>query len=84
MEQCLNSTLVPALIKQNTPKLKSNVRTKNVEFLEADQKKMGAKNMPEKILILRSKEKSCHQSRIPERLRNVFLKYWNLILSNEA
>lgn len=28
LEQCLNNTLLPALIKQNTPKLKSNGRIK--------------------------------------------------------
>lgn len=84
MELRLNSTMLPVPIKQNIQKLKSNGRTKNVQFLEADQKKVGAKSMPEKTLTLGSKEKACHQSRNPEELRNVFLKCWNLILSKEA
>lgn len=84
MELRLNSTMLPVPIKQNTQKLKSNGRTKNVQSLEADQKKVGAKSMPEKTLTPRSKEKTCHQSRNPEGLRNIFLKYWNLILSKEA
>lgn len=84
MELRLNSTILPAPIKQNTQKLKSDGRTKNVQFLEADQKKVGAKSMPEKALTPRSKGKACHQSRNPEGLRNRFLKCWNLMLSKEA
>jgi len=40
--------------------------------------------MPEKTLTPRSKEKACHQSRNPEGLRNVFLKCWNVMLSQET
>lgn len=84
MELRLNSTMLPVPIKQNTQKVKSNGRTKNVQFLEVDQKKVGAKSMLEKTLTVRSKEKACHQSKNPEGLRNVFLKCWNLMLSKEA
>lgn len=84
MELRLNSTMLPVSIKQNIQKLKSNGRTENVRFLEVDQKKVRAKSMPEKTLTPRSKKKACHQSRNPERLRNAFLKCWDLILSKEA
>lgn len=68
MELCLNSTLLPVPIKQNTQKLKSNGRTKNVQFLEVDQKKVRAESMPEKTPALRSKGKSLSPKQEPKRL----------------
>lgn len=38
MELCLNSSILPVLIKQNSQNLKANGRTKTVRFVEVDQK----------------------------------------------
>ena len=50
MEQCLNSALLPVPIKQNTQKLKSNGRTKIVQFLEVNQKRWEQRACQRKLL----------------------------------
>lgn len=74
MELCLNSTVLPVPIKQNTQKLRSKGRNKNVWGLDVGQKKVGAKITPGKTLALRSKDEAYHQSKNPKGLRNIFLR----------